>query len=414
MSEIRKLIVGILLLGILLAACGSEDAVDLPTSFPTNEPAQRHLHTFNTLWEGIEENYLYFDFGDTDPVELGIITRRRIEAGLTDEEFELLLADVVSSFLENTLTYRVRADRIEADLARTAMYEGIGAFVSYIEEPVPHVVLLAVMPDSPAERAGLLAHESILGVDGIPISRDEGEKVIQRVRGPSGTPVILDLRSPDGARREVEVIRRRLAANDQLSLRYFPNDGVGYFLFPVSAGDELADLVLQGIERLEDESLNGLIVDLRVAHSSANWPIGEMLSLFGSGQMGAIYSREGPTPIAIEGRDILNSQSLPLAILIGPDTQGASEIFAEALQATGRAVLIGQPSPGSVVNFNHIMLPDGSDVFYALSSYQSPDGRDISLSGVHPNIQMDIGWDSVSANNDALIDRALEILSSSG
>ena len=62
-------------------------------------------------------------------------------------------------------------------------------------------------------------------------------------------------------------------------------------------------------------------------------------------KMGALYSREGTTPIAIEGRDILNSQSLPLAILIGPDTQGASEIFAEALQATGRAVLIGQTSP---------------------------------------------------------------------
>lgn len=413
MPEIRKL-VGSLFLGILLTACGGEDAVGLPTPFPTNEPAQRHLHTFNTLWEGIEDNYLYFDFGETDPVELGIITRRRIEAGITDEEFELLLADVVSNFPENTLTYRVRADRIAADLARTATYEGIGAFVSYIEEPVPHVVLLAVMPDSPAERAGLLAHESIMGVDGIPISRDEGEAVVERVRGPSGTPVILNMRTPEGATRDVEVIRGRLSANDQLSLRYFPNDGVGYFLFPVSAGDELADLVLQGFDRLEDEPLNALIVDLRVAHSSANWPIAEMLSLFGSGEMGALYSREGTTPIAIEGRDILNSQSLPLAILIGPDTQGASEIFAEALQAIGRAVLIGQTSPGSVVNFNHIMLPDGSEVFYALSSYRSPDGRDISLNGVHPNIQMDIGWDAVSANNDALIDRALAILSASG
>ena len=59
------------------------------------------------------------------------------------------------------------------------------------------------------------------------------------------------------------------------------------------------------------------------------------------------------------------------------------------------------------------MLPDGSEGFYALS-YQLPDGWDISLSGVHPNIQMDIGWDAVSANNDALIDRALTILPSSG
>ena len=65
------------------------------------------------------------------------------------------------------------------------------------------------------------------------------------------------------------------------------------------------------------------------------------------------------------------------------------------------------------MNFNHIMLPDGSEGFYALSC-QSPNGRDISLSGVHPNIQMDIGWDAVSANNDALIDQALTILPSSG
>jgi C-terminal processing protease CtpA/Prc len=60
---------------------------------------------------------------------------------------------------------------------------------------------------------------------------------------------------------------------------------------------------------------------------------------------GSTLQPRGDNPDCNQGSGQLNSQSLPLTILIGPDTQGASEIFAEALQATGRAVLIGQTSP---------------------------------------------------------------------
>ncbi|MFQ5407689.1 MAG: S41 family peptidase [Anaerolineales bacterium] len=414
MTLTRKLLIAGVLLSAFVAACGGEATPIRPIPFPTTIPAERQLHAFDTFWEGIQDRYLYLELNDINLATLGGTSRRRIEGGLTDEEFEALMEEVTASFPASSMTYRTRAERIENDLANTVTYEGIGAFVSYFEEPDPHVVLLAVMADSPAERAGLAAHESITGVDGIAISPEEGADVVQRVRGPSGTSVRLNVRAPDGAVREVEVVRGRLTANDQLSLRYFPATGTGYFLLPVAAGEELSDLLSRGFERLGEETLNSLILDLRVAHSSASWPLGAMLSLFGDGPMGAIYSRTEESPLIVEGRDTLNSQAIPLVILVGPDTQGASEIFAAAMQSNGRAVVVGQNSPGSVVNFDQITLPDGSQVFYAVSSYQTPDGRDLSLSGVVPDVIVAAGWDEVSLENDPVLERALELLAGFG
>ena len=65
------------------------------------------------------------------------------------------------------------------------------------------------------------------------------------------------------------------------------------------------------------------------------------------------------------------SQTVPLMLLIGPDTEGSPEIFAAALQSTGRARLIGMPTPGAVEGFTEVPLPDGSRMFLAPSSFRT-------------------------------------------
>ena len=104
------------------------------------------------------------------------------------------------------------------------------------------------------------------------------------------------------------------------------------------------------------------------------------------------------------------SQTIPLVLLVGPDTQGASEIFAAALQDKGRATVIGQPTSGYVFDFDHFILPNGGEVFFGNSSYVSPLGRDIGVLGVMPDVLVQSSWDQVSDEDnfkyDSVVTRA--------
>src|SRR5574342_295483 len=104
-----------------------------------------------------------------------------------------------------SLTWQSRADRIQADLEASSSFQGIGAVIAFKEERVPHVVLLSVIKGSPAEQAGLRAHDSILSIDGEPVRLEEGISVVERVRGPAGSSVTLEVQTPGRPKRTVTV-----------------------------------------------------------------------------------------------------------------------------------------------------------------------------------------------------------------
>lgn len=405
----KATIVAITLLGALFSACTSDDsaAVQLPTPFPPTERTERQIRSHDAFWEGLQADYIFSAITDFDWALLPSQTRRKVTAGMSDAEFEAMLRSLVDDFPENTIRYRTRTERIEADLKTTHSYEGIGAYISVINEPNPHVILLAVIPGSPAEKAGLRTHDSIYAVNDQAVSAEEGLDVVDRVRGPAGSVVTLDVRAPDGSRSIVSVTRGRLQAADLLRWGMLDMAHAGFIRLPIGAGAELSNMMQRALEGLAKHEPRNLIIDMRVAHSSSEWPLEEMLGLFTKGEIGSQYSRSGSKTLDVEGYDLTGSQHIPLILLIGPETRGASEIFAAALQAIGRATLIGLPTPGEVLGFEHFILPDGGEVFFGSTSYVSPSGADIGILGVHPDVIIETRWDQVSQDNDAVIDRAL-------
>ncbi|GMR10589.1 MAG: hypothetical protein BMS9Abin28_1410 [Anaerolineae bacterium] len=135
-----------------------------------------------------------------------------------------------------------------------------------------------------------------------------------------------------------------------------------------------------------------------------------MLILLGNGPMGYFATREGEQPVVIPGADISKSQTIPLAILVGPDTSGAPEVFAGAMQATGRAALVGLPTGGNVLSFRQQMLSDGSLLTFADSSYITPNGRDLGLNGLTPDLLIQVDWDEVTPESDPVMRGAIDLL----
>jgi C-terminal processing protease CtpA/Prc len=218
------------------------------------------------------------------------------------------------------------------------------------------------------------------------------------------------VRSPGQATREVKVIRGQLSAAAPLQAATIANTSLAYFLFPPAVYESLVNDFASGLESLSAQGMNGIILDLRIASNGANWPINALLTLFADGELGEFYSRDEVTPVTVEGQDIRSSQEMPIAVLVGPDTNGTPEIFAAMLQAVGRATIIGMPTPGDIEGFSEFQLMDGSRAFILTSSYRTPDGEEVGLTGVSPDVPVEADWDQITSTEDPVLESAIRQL----
>ena len=227
--------VWLLLVALLLAACAGTATTETPTEVPQrvqDELKTLQLTVLEEIRQAVVDNFVYSDFGGTDWESEASLARRRVDTGLTEEEFAAAVDDMVAALPEGSAGFMTRAERVEAEFQSSTLYEGIGAFVSFRAEPVPRVLLLSVIAGSPAEEAGLQAHDAIYKVDGFPVTADEGLSTIERVRGPAGTEVLLEVASPSEDAREVMVRRDRVTASDTLKGDLLA-PGIIYVLVPV-------------------------------------------------------------------------------------------------------------------------------------------------------------------------------------
>lgn len=408
----------LILIGLFLSACSGLATLEDETSTSEYGPAysaQEHQQqTFDALWQNLQDSYIYYDSADVDWESLQQDYESRIDAGLTQDEFTALINELATDLPTGSLLYQSRAERLESQLADTATYDGIGAFVGFQEEEVPHVVILAVIEGSPAEQAGLKAHDSIFSIDGNPVLLEEGLSVVQRIRGPAGSSVSLDVQSPGMPTRTVDVERARLSSTGKLEASNIKGTNYGYMLFPPIGYDALDEDVLYAMQTLSaNKSLDGLILDLRVANSSRGWPLEVLYTIFGDGDIGELYNRTETQPLQLEGQDVYGSQTVPLVILVGENTTGFPEVFAASLQMHQRATIVGAQTIGEVETASTFYLPDGSRMFVQSTSFRLPNGEEIGTNGITPDVVVDAGWDEIGPNRDPVLERALSVLGDS-
>jgi len=408
-----------LLLSLLLASCAGLPGIPVTgdpvrVEFgPGYSPQERQARTLDAIWDLIEHNYIYYENADVNWDAIQERYAQRIQMDLSTEEFNDLIHELESELPAGSLAWQSRADRIEAELAISDTYQGIGAIVDFKAENVPHIVILSVISDSPADQAGLQAHDSILSINGEPVLLEEGLGVTERIHGPAGSSVTLEVQTPGRTKRSITVTRGGLVSTSQLQANQIalPDSYFGYLLFPPLMYDALLDDMLTSIQTLTaNRHLEGLILDLRVAGSSGGWPLQEMLTVFHDGNIGEFYSRTESQPVNIFGQDILSSQTVPLVVLVGQNTTGLPEILAASLQASERALIIGAPTPGSIETTSSFYLPDGSHAFVASASFRLPSGEELGQNGIKPDVLIEADWDEIVPDADPALEAAIEAL----
>ena len=362
------------------------------------------LRTFDELVDALREHYVFSEHHAVPWDDLESRYRTKVLSLLRSSEFPDVVREMMAELPPHAAVWQSRDERIDRQSTDSRNYEGIGAYVAFRGEPLPRVILLSVMPGSPAERAGLRDHDALLAVDGIPVSVDEGDEVVNRIRGPAGSVVNLTVRTPNAAPRIVPVTRGRVQLTEGANrVRYalLPETDVAYILLPRQSTTTLGAEIARALTVMSAEvALRGVILDLRVAALGNSWPLDEMLTMFGNGTLGEMYSVGETIPLVIAGQDVAGSQTLPLALLVGRDTEGLPEIFAGALQSVGRAVVFGTRTSGAIEASQLVPLSDGSRVLISSTSYRTATGLDVGLAGLEPNLSVNFDWDAVTEQVD--------------
>jgi len=262
-------------------------------------------------------------------------------------------------------------------------YEGIGAEVA---ERGGQIIIIAPMPGSPAEAAGILPGDVVLEVDGVSTAGMSLYEVIDNVRGARGTSVVfLVPRQGETEPVEIEIIRDEI---DVPSVYFEMMGDIAYIDldFTEKTNQELVPV----LEAIAAEEAAGIIIDLRNNPGGAVEVVTDVASRFleEGTVVFTIRDNEGNTEV-IEANSQAETTDLPLVVLVNEYSASGSEVLAGAFQAHGRAVIAGSTTFGKgSVNYL-IQLADGSGIYITYARWLTPDGKMIEGEGITPDVELE-------------------------
>ena len=276
-------------------------------------------------------------------------------------------------------------------------YSGVGLWV---RAGATGVVVASVQPESPAAEVGLVGGDIIQTVDGWETSGGSVGEVVQRLRGPDGTAVAVEV-SRDGITYHYSLIRSVVTTQDvtvdQLEggvLRI----QVGTFTRGVGRD------VRQAMAQDPDAISGGVILDLRGNPGGLLDEAVEVASSFLDGGPVVSYEqRDAPDRVLNAVGD--GNTTTSLVVLVDGGTASAAEVVAAALQDRNRAVVVGSRTFGKGSVQEPIKLPDGSAIELTIGRYLTPNGKVIDGVGVEPDVLID-----VASTPEIAEQRALEVL----
>jgi carboxyl-terminal processing protease len=393
-----------------LATIPPDLAVQAPPDVQVDEiPQNEQLNIFRELGDVVEEVYVYPDYNGKDWNEVKSRYQAKIEAGLDTRSFYYEMSAMIEELGDEHSFFLspIEVEEMEAELRGEAEFVGVGIYGQPDFER-GRLIVVATFPGSPAEYGGVQHHDSILAVDGQPISEESGD----HLRGPKCSMVRLTVQSPGEAPRDVMLVRYAIQGNVPIDARLVStNDGskVGYIFLPSFFDETLPGQIENALNQFGP--LDGLMLDLRMnggGSSSVAYPI---LEYFIQGTLGRFVSRTDSRTLEVQANEIQNSQTVPLVVMVSEDTVSFGEIFAGVMQDSGRARIVGETSLGNVEVLHGYNFEDGSQVWIAAETFTSAFSEENwEETGIIPDLQAFAEWDTFYFETDPSIAAAINLL----
>lgn len=298
------------------------------------------------------------------------------------------------------------------------------------------LLIVRVIPSSPAEKAGIRAGDRITAVDGQQTARLTTDEAASLLTGEEGSYAYVTLASPKtddtahlvarptdagtipGEARTIRVRREHVEVPSVEDARLTDAAaGVAYMRLPVFQKSTARD-VDTALWELRRQGMRTLVIDLRGNPGGLLTAAVELADKFV--EQGAIVSTRGRS----DGEDFdyrahrAGTWRVPLVVLIDGDSASASEIFAAAIRDNRRGTIVGDRSfgKGSVQGI-FPMAHSGAGIRLTTAKFYSPLGREIDKVGVTPDVAVSADAQAVAtgyrggaeAGGDAALDRAVQV-----
>jgi carboxyl-terminal processing protease len=286
-------------------------------------------------------------------------------------------------------------------------YSGIGAWVNTEGE---YLTITDPIKGSPAEAAGLKSGDQIIAIDGVDMTGTLAENARQKVLGPEGTKVVLTIKR-EGVEQPFDVPITRAQITIPSTEYKMLDNGIAYLRLNSFSSTTTSE-IHTALQDLMAQNPKGLILDLR--YNGGGY-------LDAAIAVGSEFLPDGVVAYEEYGdgsRDTFNASGaglateIPMVVLVNEWSASASELVAGALQDRGRAQLVGVTTYGKGTVQNWIALAnDEGAVRVTIARWLTPMGRNVSETGLTPNVEVKISEADAQAGIDSQLNKAVELLS---
>ncbi len=266
------------------------------------------------------------------------------------------------------------------------------------DEKTKQIVVVAPIDDTPAAKAGIIAKDVIIKIDGKSTKGLDLNQAVQLMRGEEGTSVLLTVQH--GAKVVEHKLRRQQIELHRVKAEYRSElGGVGYIRlnqFSANATEEMR----KAIQQMEAKKVSGYVLDLRSnpggllygAIDIARMWLNQGTIVSTRNRSGGCDDRSTDCKQSADGTALTNK---PLVVLVDGGSASSSEILSGALQDNKRAQLVGSKTFGKGLVQSVRPLHDGSGLAVTTAKYFTPSGKDINKQGIKPDVDVDLSKEDV-------------------
>ena len=367
----RSLIFGLVLVALLLnLAVGANIYYNAAHTNNNSDSPQASLEIFNDALQKIHGEYV--DGKDMTYRQL-VYSALKGAVSRLDPHSEFLDADSYQELQDDT----------------EGQFGGVGLMVGTKDG---QVTVIAPMDDTPGSRAGILSGDRIVKVEGKSVDKLDLPDVVKLLRGDPGSTVSLTIERPTTGATKTFILTRAIIqmemVKDLNGRKIFPVDEnqIGYVRI-TQFGEKTGDELEAALNRLKEQHLKGLILDLR-------WNPGGLLDQ--AVEVCQKFLRSGQLVVSTEGRHTLEKyyahgtgdelKNIPVVVLVNLGSASAAEIVTGCLQDLHRVVVLGEKTFGKGSVQTIFPLEDGSALKLTVAKYYTPSHKVIHQRGITPDI----------------------------
>ena len=279
---------------------------------------------------------------------------------------------------------------------------GIGAEIG---ERNGQPVITKILPDNPAEAAGLKADDVIVSVNDQSADGWSSEKAADTIRGKEGTTLSLTIRRA-GKTKHFTITR---AIINNPSVQTEVKQGIG--IMTITRFDEQTGaLARKAAESFKSQHVKGVVVDLRSDGGGYIDAAVDVASIWLDRELVVSQRTHGKTTDKHYGEGDPVFDNMKTVVLVNGGTASASEILSSALRDHGKATLIGEKTFGKGSVQQIIKLSGGAELKVTVAHWYTPKGINVMGKGITPDKTVKLTQKDNDAARDPQLQAALQTL----